>query len=164
MTALSDFSKFSDGPLVFPINGKNYTLPELSIPLGLTLAGIIDGSDKKASKMKGVELWQLVLGPLWDEMIADGVSLPAVTRAGVAALAEYTDSRELAVVAWETGGDPKALEPYLAGLKTGNRASRRSSSTGGAKKTPTQVSTKAMTSPRASANVTKAKQSGGKTS
>ncbi len=148
MSELSDYSKFAEGPLVFPINGKNYTLPPLSIPLGIEISGIVAGTDKKWQKKNGVEFFKFILGPLWDELVADGVEMPAMLRVGVAAFAEYTDGRDLAIAAWETGADPKAIEPYMRLLEArkGNRASRRSSGTGGAIKTPPRVSTKATTS------------------
>jgi hypothetical protein len=144
---LSDYSAFAEGPLVFPINGKQYVLPELGIEAGLELAGVVSGKDKAFQRKEGVELWKLLLGPLWDEMVADGVPLAAATRAGLAALADRQYGREVAKIAWETGADPKALEPYMRAQ--GNRASRRSNSTAGAKKTQKPVSTKATTSRKA---------------
>ena len=149
---LSDYSKFAAGPLRFPINGKVYELPELGIEDGMVLAGIVSGKDKAALKMAGVELWKLLLGPLWDEMAKDGVPLEAATRAALTALADRQYGRDMAVITWETGSDPKALAPYLDARRKaqGNRATRRSNSTGGAKKTPSQASTKATTSRRKS--------------
>lgn len=147
MTELTDYSEFAEGPLEFPINGKRYVLPELGIEEGLELSGIFSGKDKTFRRKEGVELFKLLLGPLWDQMIADGVSLAAATRAGMTALADRQYGREMAKVAWETGADPKALEPYLQErvAAQGNRASRRSRNTGGAKKTPSPASTKATT-------------------
>jgi hypothetical protein len=148
MAELSDYSKFAEGPLEFPINGKRYVLPEQGIEAGITLAGIVSGKNKAAARMEGVELWKLLLGPLWDEMIADGVPLAAATRAGLTALADHQYGRDVAEITWETGADPKVLEPYLEAraAKTANRVTRRSNSTGGAKKTPSRASTRATSS------------------
>ncbi|MCU1408462.1 MAG: hypothetical protein JWM23_542 [Microbacteriaceae bacterium] len=148
MTELRDYSAFAEGPLVFPINGKRYELGELGIEAGITLAGIVTGKNKVAARMEGVELWKLLLGPLWDEMIEDGVPLAAATRAGLTALADHQYGRDVAEITWETGADPKVLEPYLEAraAKTANRATRRSNSTGGAKKTPSRASTRATSS------------------
>lgn len=148
MTELTDYNEFSAGPMVFPLNGKKYTLPQVTIPAGIELAGIYSGKDKSWAKKDGVELYKLVVGPLWDEMIADGVPLDFATRVALAAIADHLYGRDMAVIAWETGSDPKALQPYLArrAAEAGNRASRRSTSTGGAKKTPSPASTKGTTS------------------
>lgn len=148
MTELTDYNKFAEGPLQFPFNGKTYTVPDVSIPEGIRLAGLIDGSDKDAKKMKGADLWQLLLGKAWDEMVADGVPLDFATRAGLTVLADRQYGRDTAVLTWETGADPKAIQPYLElqAAKNGNRAQRRSSSTGGAKKTQPRASTKVTSS------------------
>lgn len=164
MTELSDYNKFSEGPLVFPINGKKYVLPEVSIPDGLALAGAIAGKDKAAGRKSGESMWRLILGPLWDEMIADGVPLAAATRVGITALADRQYGREFANVTWETGADPKALQPYLEATAPTNRAQRRLNSTGGEKKIPSPVSTKATTSRLTSKSMTKTDRSSGKTS
>jgi len=150
MTELRDYSAFAEKPLSFPINGKNYTLLPLSIDAGIELAGIVSGKDKAFRKREGVELWKLLLGPLWDEMVTDGVPLDAATRAGLTALAEYQYGRDVAEATWEAGADPNRLAAYMTqkAAAQGNRASRRSNSSGGAKKTPPQASTKATSSPR----------------
>lgn len=145
--ALTDYNEFAEAPLEFPINGKKYVLPAIGIEDGLTLAGIITGKNKSASKMEAVELYKLLLGPLWDEMIADGVPLDAASRVGLTALADRQYGRQVAEITWETAADPKALQPYLARLNSqGNRAQRRSNSTAGAKKTPRPASTRGTTS------------------
>ena len=151
MTELSDYSAFAEPPLSFPINGKRYTVPPLGIEAGLVLQGVIAGTDKTFAKKNAVDLWKLVLGSLWDEMVADGVPLDAATRAGVAALADHQYGRVIAEAAWEAGEDPNRLAAYMdkkaAEQKAaGNRATRRSKSTGTATKTPSRASTKATTS------------------
>ena len=164
MTAFTDYKEFADGPLELPILGKVYRVPEISIPDGMVLAGIVDGSDEDAQKMKGVELWKLLLGPAWDEMIADGVPLAAATRAGLTVLADRQYGRELAQVTWETGADPKAIQPYLdLQAAKQNRAQRRSKSSGGAKKTPPRDSTKVTTSPAMSGDTLTVAESSGPT-
>jgi hypothetical protein len=146
--ALSAYESFANGPLVFPIGGKNYTLKPVTIPNGRILAGLINGTDKKLSAAPAEELWKLVLGDLWDEFIEDGVPLHAATRAGLTALAEHQYGRPSAEAAWEAGADPKALKEYIESRMPTNRVQRLSSSTAGAKKTPSPVSTKTTTSSR----------------
>lgn len=135
--ALSAYETLTNEPLAFPIGGKTYTLAPLSIPAGLKLAGVVSGEDTEFLESKTEELWKLILGPLWDEMITDGVPLAAAIRVALTAYAEHTEGRATALIAWETGGDPKALEKYLS--PEPNRASRRSPSTAKATTTKPRV-------------------------
>jgi hypothetical protein len=148
MTELSAYETFAEKPLAFPINGKTYTLPPVGIEAGIEFAGIMSGKNKAWAKKEGVELFKLVLGPMWDQMIADGVPLDAATRVAMTAIADHQYGRDIAIIAWETGADPKALEPYLTAraAETTNRATRRSPSTAGATKTPSPARSKATTS------------------
>lgn len=139
--ALSAYESFANKNLIFPIGGKNYELKPVTIPNGITLQKIISGSDKKLSSQPGEELWKLVLGDLWDEFVEDGVPVEAAVRAGLTALAEYQYDRDMAEATWEAGADPKALQDYLETKLPTNRAQRRSTSTGAAKKTPSRAST-----------------------
>lgn len=132
MTELREFTEFADGPLVFPYKGKKYVAPEISIPLAMRLNGITNGGQEQ--ELPVTELWPLLLGPVWDEMIADNVPLALANRAGATMLADFQYGREYAEAMWETGADPKAMTEYMKAR--GNRATRRSKSTGGATKTP----------------------------
>lgn len=134
--ALSAYEEFAKEPLVFPIGGKNYTLKPVDIPTGHKLLGLINGKDKDFAKAPSEELWKLLLGDLWEEFEKDGVPQEAAVRAGLTALADWQYDRETAEAAWEAGADPKALQAYMqAKAATANRATRRSTSTGAAKKT-----------------------------
>ncbi|MDQ0894424.1 DUF7426 family protein [Agromyces ramosus] len=133
MTQLREYNEFADGPLEFPIGGKVYTAPEVSIPLGLRLNNIATGEAEQ--DLPAVELYKLLLGPVWDEMIADGVPLNAAMRAGMVAMNDFQYGREYAVATWEAGLNPKAAAELMAS-QHGNRASRRSKSTAAARKTP----------------------------
>jgi len=144
--ALSEYTTFATPPLAFPINGKTYTLAPLGIEAGIRLAAAIVGKDDELNDLSGSALWRLVLGTVWDDMIADGVPLEAATRAGLAALADHQQGRAFAEVIWETGADPKALEKYLTEQLTPNRATRRSPSTAKATTTRKPVSTSGTTS------------------
>ena len=147
MTELRDYSAFAVEPLTFPINGKKYTVPPLSIPAGMQLAGIVSGTDKAFQKKEGVELWKLLLGPLWDQMIDDGVPIEAATRAGLTVLADHQYGREIAEATWEAGADPNLLAAYMTNKAARNRASRRSTTSATGRKTPTRASTR-VTGPR----------------
>jgi len=145
--ALTPYESFAEEPLQFPISGKTYTLKPIDIPAGIRLAEIVSGKDKAAKNLAGEALWKLLLGSLWDEMVADGVPLAAATRAGLTALADYQYGREMAEAAWESGADPKALTVYLTS-KTGNRATRRSAGTGKATTTKPRAVSNGTTSPK----------------
>ena len=132
MTQLREYTEFAEGPLEFPIRGKVYTAPEVGIELGLRLNGIATGETEQ--DLPAVELYKLLLGPVWDEMISDGVPLNAAMRAGMVAMNDFQYGREYAAATWEAGLDPKAAAELMASQQ-GNRASRRSRSTGAARKT-----------------------------
>lgn len=143
--ALSEYTNFATEPLAFPINGKLYKMAPLSIRAGLRLANAVEGGDDELDDLKGEALWRLLLGDVWDDMIADGVPLEAATRAGLAALADHQQGRAFAEVIWETGADPKALEKYLT-AQAPSRASRRSPSTAKATTTKRPAVTNGTTS------------------
>lgn len=132
MTQLREYDEFADGPLQFPIRGKVYEAPEVSMELGFRLTAIVNGDAEQDLPAK--DLYRLVLGDAWDQMVADGVPLDAAMRAGLAAVNDFTYGREYAVASWEAGLNPKAMTEKLQ--SQGNRASRRSKSSGGAKRTP----------------------------
>lgn len=85
--------------------------------------------------IEGEEYYRMFLGEAYDEMIADGVDDQFVMRAAFTALADHQAGRAVAAIVWETGGDPKAVADLTAIPQFQNRASRRSSNTGAAKKT-----------------------------
>ncbi|OZB79732.1 MAG: hypothetical protein B7X41_19050 [Microbacterium sp. 14-71-5] len=128
---MSEFSDFNDlfDPLVLPINGKQYTIPPVSFAAGVKINGIVDGTEKMGDE----EFYRLILGSVFDEMLADKVPMAALDRAGKAALADFQYGRGMAEIMWKTGGDPKAVESLAP---KPNRAARRSKGTAAASKTP----------------------------
>lgn len=142
---LKPYEEFAPEPLAFPIGSKLYVLPPLDYRLGLRLQQILAGDDDSLNDAKGEDLFQLVLGPLWDEMKADGVPLEAMQRAGFVALADYQYGRAMAEKVWENGLDPEALAAALtAAASTGRKqpADRktRSTPTAGAARTRSRAS------------------------
>jgi hypothetical protein len=133
--ALPPYEEFAQEPLVFPIGGKNYTLPPRGIPDGIALADIISGKDEAAQELSGVDLWRMLLGDVWDQMIADGVPLEAATSAGLTALADFQYNREYAEQVWRRETGPKAPTNRKA------RRSKSSTSTAAANTTPSPAST-----------------------
>jgi hypothetical protein len=94
-------------PLELPINGKVYRIPPVGFDEGITLAEGLDPKNK-ATLTDEIAL-PLVLGSALEEMRADHVRPAAITRAFMAALADWKRDRATAEIMWETGGDPKAI-------------------------------------------------------
>lgn len=132
MTELREFTEFADGPMVFPYKGKTYAAPEITIEMGIRLSGITnDGQEQDVAVH---DLAKDLLGPVYDEMVADGVPSSFLTRVFMTIVADFQYGRTYAEAMWETGADPKAMVEWAR--SRGNRATRRSKSTGGARRTP----------------------------
>lgn len=138
-----DFDTFSAGPLEFPYRGKTYVVPLPDFETGATLTRITSGEDTEFRSKPVQEIWKLLLGPVWDEMVTEHVPFTFIARAGLTALTDFQYGRDLAKAAWKAGGDPKALAAYLpeeepipAPNRAAKRASKRSPSSAGANETP----------------------------
>lgn len=116
--ALKPWSEVCPEPLAFPIGDKVYVVPELSKDDGIKLQYVLAGKDHSLDGMEPEVGWRLVMGPVWDEMDADGVSGPAMSRAAFAALADLTQGREAAEKVWESGIDPEVLAAAMAATQT----------------------------------------------
>jgi hypothetical protein len=128
---LREFTEFADGPLRFPYKGKVYEAPEVGIKLGMRLNGITNEGAEADLNIK--DLLPDLLGDAWLQMVEDDVPLDLAIRAGATVLADFQFGRTYAEAMWETGADPKAMAEWTKAR--GNRASRRSKSTDGARKT-----------------------------
>ena len=140
-----DYQELAD-PLVLPINGKSYTIPAVGLADGIKLTAALDPESK--TPLADDEFNRMLLGTAYDEMLVDNVPGPAVIRASLTALADFQKGRATAEIMWETGGDPKALTAWVKAAT--NRAQRRSTGTGAAKKTRSPASTNGTKTSRAS--------------
>jgi hypothetical protein len=147
---LKAYEEFAQEPLAFPVNGKIYVVAPLGYKEGIKLTRVLSGEDKSLEDAPADDVWRLVMGPTYDEMVADNVPIEALSRAGLATLADFNFGREMAEKTWESGLDPKALEAALAAAKAAETraASKRSPSTASAGKTRKRASSKATTSPK----------------
>ena len=102
--AFQEYEEITE-PLRLPIKGKLYTIPPVSVKVGLLLNGIAAGTES-IEGMPEVDQWRLVLGSALDEMIADDVPKEAVERAALTATADVTAGRVIAERVWEAGIDP----------------------------------------------------------
>lgn len=122
MGDLRDYSAFADPPLRLPVNGKIYELPEISIADGLRISGVITGENTEFEGRPGEDLWKLVCGPVWQQMIDDGCGYKAAARVGFTALVDFERGRELAIIAWEGEPDdpeaPAGEQPANPGPET----------------------------------------------
>lgn len=95
-------------PLALPIGDKVYEIP----PVDLAGGALLEQAKKDGSLPDGMtpfDSWKLVLGPVFDEMVADDIPDAALGRAGITALLDYRYGREMAERFWELGSIPKAL-------------------------------------------------------
>ncbi|UFS58929.1 DUF7426 family protein [Subtercola endophyticus] len=79
VNTLVDLAEIMDPLMSFPLNGKVYTPPPILIETGAKLNALIRGDDGHDESVEA--LWRLLLGPVWDEMVADGVSAKSAERA-----------------------------------------------------------------------------------
>jgi len=140
---LKAFEDFAPEPLAFPVGGKVYTVPEIGWADGVRITAIIDGDEKADA----AEQNRLLMGPVFDEMVADKVPAAALSRALLACLTDFrTGDRELAARVWESGLSPEALAPKGAAQDLTPSPVTEAAST-----TPSQGSTSGTTtSPRKS--------------
>lgn len=108
--------------------GKTYRVPPPNAQTGLWLSTLAElgtvaasGGNLSAQDVADLTLdddeekpfYRRVLGPAYDEMVADKVPVEFVTRAFLTALADFQTGREMAEVTWEAGLDPEAVAALL---------------------------------------------------
>lgn len=137
-----DLADFFDPDLYLPIRGKTYQIASPNADDGLRLRNIF--SDPTAEFTDGDEIKEMqnLLGPVWDEMKADGVDWASLCHAGRTALFHYGLGKTLAEIQWTTGlgesGNPLPAEPAPM-----NRASKRAAT----KKKPASKARTARSTP-----------------
>jgi hypothetical protein len=105
-----DFNEFSNGFLKLPINGRTYTIYPVGIRTGALLRRAAEQDAEALAELDaGEKFYRAVLGATYDELYADDVPEPAVDRAALTAMADFTQGRIAALKVWETGHSPKAL-------------------------------------------------------
>lgn len=135
--AFKDLDEFFDDSLRLPVGGREYVIAAPTAETGLWCQQIIErGADARRRAEAGEEpkegdtlddtaekeLYQRVLGPVYDEMIEVGLSWPKIKHVGYTAFFWCAGNKDTAEKYWESGGDPEAL----ARLGT-NRQQRRAS-------------------------------------
>lgn len=160
MTDLKQLGSFLDPILAIPYRDKTYEVPAVDAETGLRLqklvaAGVrtaLDGSVDPATielvnDEEELGFYETVLGPVYDELLEDGASSPAVKFIGQTALMWHAQDFEMAETFWKAEG--KAPAPNRAQRRTATRTSTAAASTTRTPSSPSGTTTpKATTSPR----------------
>lgn len=134
-----------DDALELPIKGKTYKIPSPSAEDGLkvqqitTLAArMLSGGEADDAEVldddEELDLLKLCLGPVYDELKADGVSWAWIKHVGLTAMFWITSDLETAEAYWNAAGNPEALAPNRearrAAKKNGSAAAKSTRSRG----------------------------------
>jgi hypothetical protein len=117
-----DLAEFLDDSFTLPYRGKSYRVPPPDATTGIYLQSIMDAGEsllivqsiKKADQQilsddQERTAFQMALGSVYDEMIADKVPWPVLKVAGMTAMLYWTRGSDLALRYWSSQG--KAPEP-----------------------------------------------------
>lgn len=166
MTDLKQLGSFLDPILAVPYRGKTYQVPAVDAETGLRLqklvaAGIRTAIDGKVDPAT-IELvsdadedgfYETILGPVYDELITDGASSPALKFIGQTALMWHAQDFDTAEAFWRAEG--KAPAPNRAQRRTATRTRTAAEPT-----TRKRASASGTTTPKVTGN----RSSGGKKS
>ncbi|MFE7116665.1 hypothetical protein ACFU99_14750 [Streptomyces sp. NPDC057654] len=140
--AFEALDELLDDSLALPIGDTTYTVPAPSAAVGLRTQAIINAAavaadggrvdEQVLSDAAERDLYAEVLGSAHAEMVADGVSWPALKHSAITAMVWIAQDKAAAEKFWNAAGDPSRLAP--------NREARRARP-GAAKSTPSRGST-----------------------
>jgi len=159
MTAtLEQLGSFLDPILAVPFRGKTYQVPAVDAETGLRLQKLVSAGVRAATEDSldpaTIELvndadelgfYETVLGPVYDELLADGASFPALKFIGQTALLWHAQDYAMAETFWRAEG--KAPAPNRAARRTATRTSTAAAST-----TKPRASRSGTTTPKATAS------------
>lgn len=155
MSDLKQLGSFLDPILAVPYRGKTYEVPAVDAETGLRLqklvaAGVrtaLDGNVDPAtielvSDADELGFYETILGPVYDQLIADGASGPALKFIGQTALMWHAQDFEMAETFWRAEG--KAPTPNREQRRTATRTSTAAATT-----TRKRASASGTTTPKA---------------
>lgn len=161
---MRDLAEFFDPTLKLPIKGKVYVVLAPDAKTGihvqrLMTTGMLASSGVEVSQAKldelelddddEIDLYQRLLGAVYDEMVADGLPWPFIKHAGVTAFMWVAYDKESAERFWESGaGEAKGPTPQDRKASAMKKKSGRQGSRGGS--TGPRRSTKTSPSPASS--------------
>jgi hypothetical protein len=131
--AFEDLAAFISPGFDLPIRGRTYRVPAPNGRDGLYLQALMDGSESlvltravgAANKTVLTDeqertVYQLALGPAFQEMVDGGVEWPIIKHAGMTAWLRWTRGDEASERFWASlGGSGKAQEPDLGPTSAG---------------------------------------------
>jgi hypothetical protein len=151
---LKAFTEYTQPPLEvqYEPGGKVYRIPPVTIEGGAIIraqaadpAGFLDQHAGKPEDW----LYRLILGPVWDEMVADGVPEVFAVRVYLTALTDHLNGRDAAEKIFAEGIDPKVVAVLLeTQRKAPPKVSARSTRTGAATTTRSRARGSGTTKPR----------------
>lgn len=137
---LKELDDFFNPSLLLPINGKEYRVPAVDAETGLRLQNLLSVGLKAASgediTTKDIELvsddeetdfFTTILGPVYKELVDDGISYKGVQFISSVVFVWTTQSFEVAKEMWRTGG--KAPEQNREQRRTATRTSTAAATT-----------------------------------
>ena len=122
--AFKDLSEFFDPDLRLPIRGKTYTITSPNAEQGIKIRAMFADDEHVVTNDEELAEIRAMLGPVWDEMQADGVSWIEMMHAGRTALMYYGISPAIGETHWDRGlATPGNQMPPQTGAKTTGRKS-----------------------------------------
>jgi hypothetical protein len=148
MAKFRDLDEFFDDTLPLPIKGKTYVVPGPDADTGLLCQRLMavgitaaQGGDIDAAQLDDageIDLYARVLGPVYQELLADKVSWPRIKHAGTTAFLWIAADLDTAMKFWEMGPEAEAPDRKAAASST----PRRGSTSGTSRTRPTKQAAK----------------------
>lgn len=179
-----DLDRYWSPGLTLTVRGQEYTVPLPSAELGLwcqriaSTAGAIHQASTQQEIQAAVEkieslpeldgedltLAQRLLGPVYDQMVADKVPFPYIEFCGNTAYVWIIAGEEAAERFWKSGGRPEAMRPANRGERRAAKKATGQTNTAAASATRSQASGSGTRSPKKSVSASAAKPTRGRTS
>ena len=124
--SFKDLADFFDPTLPLLIGGKTYTVPSPSAATGLFVqqvmgvaANVQAGNEVDDQSLASLtlddaqekNLYKRLLGPVYDEFVADELSWEHIKHAGTTCMIWVAQDRDAAEAFWNTGGQPAPKAP-----------------------------------------------------
>jgi hypothetical protein len=131
-----------DEVIELPVCGKTYSIPSPSAKDGLRVEQITNlairaaaGGDVTAEAEalnddEERDLFQLCLGPVYNQMLADGVSWTWLRHAGLTAMVWISSGLTAAERFWQSAGNPETEAPNREARRSGSAAASKTRSRG----------------------------------
>lgn len=114
-SGFDDYEEFAE-PLRLPVRGKTYTIPEATLSKARIMHQFMANPDKIPKDLNTDEKFSrfILTDAVYDELIADDVPVPALTRMVSVVSIDVVQGRVAALAAWKVGRSPEALAAVMA--------------------------------------------------